>query len=614
MYNDLRLTQGEIGAVETALRAILGSPEFRGSERMGRFLRFAVEHTLRGDPAPLKEYVIGVGVFDRGEDFDPRQDPIVRVEARRLRAKLKQYYETEGRDAPVVIDFPDRGYVPTFRFRRPGPVRRHRKLLLAGAGICLAGITAVAILWPRRSTPPPSIVVLPFLNLSPDPANEYIGDGFTEEITNALSAIPELRVVARTSAFRFKGQTEDVRAIGERLKVQWVLEGSVRKEADRLRVTAQLLDASTRLHAWSHTYDATMAGLFEVQERIADEICGALKIRLSPAANRSLARSRAVKREAYEAYLKGRYFWYRLTPEALRKSISYLSQAVQIDPKYAAAHAALADSYSALPQFELEPPGELLDKCKSAAERALALDSDSPEAHFAVGVARAIADRDPAGAERAFLRALELKPSLTAARQAYAVTCLSATGRHEQAIAEMRRVVADDPVSPTARCLLGQTLGYAGRLEEAVQEAQLSLELEPGLLYASQALAVAYLAKFRRREARTELERTWEAGKSDPYHAGLLGHIYGRLGDRLAAARMLEHLRSRFRSYVPPMEVAGIYNGLGQTDEALRSLEQAHQDRSPLLVWVAIDPRFASLRQHPRFLTLIKRMGLAVRQ
>jgi serine/threonine-protein kinase len=607
------LTRGEIEAVETALRAILGSQAFKGSERMCRFLRLAAEHALQEDRAPLKEYEIGVNVFDRRADFDPRQDTIVRVEARRLRAKLRQYYENEGADPPVVIDFPERGYVPTFRFRRRAPVRRRRKALIAGACICLSGIAAAVILWSPRKTPAPSLVVLPFLNLSPDPANEYIGDGFTEEITNTLSAIPELRVVARTSAFRFKGHSEDVRAIGERLNVGWVLEGSVRKEADRLRVTAQLVDAGTRLHAWSHTYDATMAGLFEVQGRIAGEICGALKIRLSAAANRGLARSRAVKPEAYEAYLKGRYFWHRLTPEALRKSISYLSQAVQIDPKYAAAHAALADSYSSLPQFELEPPGELLDKCKAAAERALALDSDSPEAHFAVGVARAVADRDPAGAERALLRALELKPNLTAARQAYAVTCLSAMGRHEQSISEMRRVVADDPVSATARCLLGQTLGFAGRLEEAVEEAQLSLELEPGFLYASQALGLAYLAKSRYREARRELERTWEAAKGDPYHAGLLGYTCGRLGDKAGAVRMLEQLTSRLRSYVPPVEVAGIHNGLGQTDEALRWLECAYQDRSPMLLWVAVDPRFASLREDPRFLTLTKRMGLAVR-
>ncbi len=585
---------------------------------MCRFLRFVVEHALREDRTPLKEYVIGVSVFDRGEDFDPRQDPIVRVEARRLRTKLKDYYDTEGREDPLVIDFPDRGYAPTFRFRGAKSAGRlslrRRALLLTGVGVCLAGITAGVMLWPRRGAQPPSIVVLPFLNMSPDPVNEYIGDGFTEEITNALSAIPELRVVARTSAFQFKSHTGDVRAIGKRLNVQWVLEGSVRKEGDQLRVTAQLSNAGTQLHAWSQAYEATMAGLLEVQERIAAEICGTLKVRLSPRNNRGRVRFPAVKPEAHEAYLKGRYFWYRLTPEALRKSVFYLNQAVQIDPAYVAAHAALADSYSVLPQFELEPPGELLDRCKSAAERALALDPGSAEAHFAAGVARAIADRDPAGADREFLRALELNPNLTAARQAYAVLCLSPLRRHDQAIKELRRVIADDPVSPVARWALGQTLAAAGHFEEAVRELRTSLELEPDFLFASKALAVAYLATARYGEALTELERTWEAPARDRLHAGLLGYTRARLGDRTGAQRILEQLTSRSRLYVPPMEVAGIYNGLDQKDEALRWLERAYEDRSPMLLWVAVDPRFASLRQHLKFLTLAKRMGLTVPQ
>jgi TolB-like protein len=604
------LTHAEIEAVKTALQAIQGSRAFKDSERMCRFLRFAAEHILRQDPAPLKEYAIGVGVFDRGEDFDPRQDTIVRVEARRLRAKLKQYYESEGKDAPVIVEFPERGYAPTFRFRNNRmSVRRRRQVYVAVAGIVLVTVATAVVLWPRRNNPTRSIVVLPFINLSPDTSNEYIGDGFTEEVTNALAGMPELRVVARTSAFRFRGRGEDVRAIGDELNVRWVLEGSVRKDTDQLRVTVQLVDAKSRMHVWSHAYDANMAGLSNVQQRIAAEVRRSLKVQF-PSASGGQMQARPIKPAAYEAYLKGRYFWYQLTPEALRKSISALNRAIDVEPTYAAAHAALADTYSLLPQLEVEPPGEYLDKCKSAAQRAVALDPDSAEAHFAAGVARAIADRDPAGAEGEFLRALEVKPNLTEARQAYAVLCLSPLARHAQAVEEMRRVIGNDPVSPVARFALGQALAYAGRTVEAVRELRASLELEPEFLPASQAIAIAYLRGSAYQEALLELQHRADAAGSDPYHIGLLGYTYGRVDDRAAAEQMLALLTGRHRSYIPPLEVAAVYNGLGRTDEALRWLENAYRDRSPLLLWVAVDPRFASLRREARFVALTNRMGL----
>lgn len=599
------MTPGERQTIEATLRKLLDSGPFKASPRMARFLTFVVEHTLSENPEPLKEYLIGTEVFDRGDGFDPRQDTIVRVEARRLRAKLREYYEGDGRDDPVAIDLPDRGYAPSFRFRRQDSSRApafNRRVLLGSAVAVAAVVITGLLVWILRDAKPPSIMVLPFQNLSPSPADEYIGEGFTEEITNALAAIPELRV-ARTSALRFKSRAEDVRAIGRLVNAQWVLEGSIRKDGQKLRVIAHLADTDTRLHVWSQAYDAEFAGLIAVQQRIAAEICQALKVRLSPA-NRSLVRSRSVKPEAHEAYLKGRYFWYRFTPEALDKSVFHLNEAVRIDPGYVAAHAALADSYSILPQMELSPPRELLDKAKAAAERALALDADSADAHFAAGVARAVADRDPAGAEREYQRALELNPNLNAARQAYAVTCLSPLSRHDQAIKEMRRVVADDPASPVA------SLVFAGRVDDGIRELQVALDLEPGFLYASQTLAMAYLAKSAYSEARIELERTPDAALTDRYHAGLLGYTCGRLGDTATAERILGQLRAQ--SYVPPMEVAGILNGLGRTEEALQWLERAYQDGSPLLLWVAVDPRFVNLRDNRTFLTLIKRMGLPI--
>ncbi len=365
-------------AVQRSLDKLLASRVFQGSGRMSRFLRFSVEYALRGEPAPLKEYVIGVQVFDRGESFDPRTDTIVRVEARRLRAKLKEYYATEGRHDAVAIELSEKGYRAVFKGRTRRPlerVGRHWKPVLAGALLLAAGLAAWRLALPRR-TASDSIIVLPFANLSGGTENEYLSDGLTEEILSTLAAVPTLRVVARTSAFQFKGRSGDVRKIGKELGVGRILEGSVRREGRRIRVTAQLINVADGLHLWSKIYDREGSSLLEIEQEITRAVVDALRIELRQGG------AETTNPQAHELYLKGRYFWHKMTPEYLQKSMRTLEEAIALDPHYAAAHAGLADAYGYWTNLELEPPGESMAKAAGEAQRALELNPDSAEGHF----------------------------------------------------------------------------------------------------------------------------------------------------------------------------------------------------------------------------------------
>jgi TolB-like protein/Tfp pilus assembly protein PilF len=603
------VTQPSKAAVRQSLDKVLASRGFQGSERMVRFLRLSVEHTLSGEAAPLKEYVIGVEVFDRGDSFDPRTDTIVRVEARRLRAKLKEYYATEGRLDPAVIELAEKGYSAVFRSRAPRPLERlarYWKPALAGGLLLAAGLTAWWLTLPRGTAGADSIVVLPFANLSGGADNEYLSDGLTEEILSTLAAVPTLRVVARTSAFQFKGRTGDVRKIGKDLGVARVLEGGVRREGSRIRVTAQLISVADGLHLWSKIYDREGTSLLEIEEEITRAVVGALRTELRQ------SRPETTSPQAYELYLKGRYFWHKMTPEDLGKSIGFMEQALALDPNYAAAHAGLSDALSASASFESEPPGELFAKAERAARRALELDPDSAEGHFVTATILS-QQWDWKGGEREFRRALDLKPSLAAARAAFAALCLGPQRRYEEAIGQIRRALETDPLSMDVRTFLGQTYVYAGQPDRAIKELRDALELEPRFAFGQETLALAYLEKASYPEALKVLTISSDAANQFPYHLGLLGYTQAKLGNRAQAEGVLKQLESRFKAgpWMPPVEVAGIHNGLGDKELALTWLERACRQRSTQLAFVTDDPRFRNLFSEPRFKAVLACMGLS---
>ena len=325
--------------VRGQLEKILASEAFARADRMSRFLRFVVQETLKGKGAQLKEYLIGVEVFDRESSYDPRIDPVVRGEARRLRTKLMEYYENEGKDDRIRIHLPKGSYAVVFQ---------------ASSNIPAAAQAPTSV----RPTPAgaKSIAVLPFLNLSPNPENEYFSDGLTEEIIHALGKVNGMRVVARTSVFQYKGKAYDIRHIGEQLCVQTVLEGSVRTSGERLRVTAQLVNAGDGYQLWSETYDRSMVDLFAIQEELSGAIVNTLRQYWAVPVELAPVRRPSSNLEAYHLVLKGRFFLRKRTEEGLRRGIEFFEQAIQLDSAYADPYAGLAECFSLLTHKGLEMP------------------------------------------------------------------------------------------------------------------------------------------------------------------------------------------------------------------------------------------------------------------
>ena len=370
-------------SVRTQLRKILSSSTFARSERLARFLTFTVEQTLGGRGENLKEFVIGVEVFDKNEKYDPRMDPIVRVEARRLREKLRKYYETEGHDDALYIDFPTGAYVPLVKTREAAGVSK-----------------------PAATRAENAIAVLPFVNLSSEQENEYFSDGLTEELINALTKVEGLRVVAWSSAFQLKGKARDIRRIAEQLRVRAVLEGSVRRTADRLRITAQLVDTTDGHYLWSETYERAIKDVFSIQDEISSAIVGALRIKLTGSAGRSLITRYTENLQAYHLYLKGRFYWNKRTEEDFYKALGFFEQAIQIDPNYAPAYAGMADSYIMLGEHGSVPALSIMRKARATASRALEIDPSLAEAHVSLGSVAGLYEWNWRESEQHFRRAL----------------------------------------------------------------------------------------------------------------------------------------------------------------------------------------------------------------
>jgi len=599
--------------VQSHLEAVLKSPVFAGSERLRRFLRFLVEQTLKGEGDQLKEYTVGTEVFGRGPDYDPRIDSTVRVHAGKLRDKLREYYLTDGRDASLRIELVKGGYVPAFRLltapapEKAAPARDRRswkKWSVAGALALVAAAIALGAIFKWRGPRPVqtrSLVVLPFLNLSGDATEEYFSDGLTEEITNALARLEGLHVVARTSAFYFKGKSSDVRQIGQTLKVGTVLEGSVRRSGSKLRVVAQLVNAADGYHLWSDTYEREMKDVFAIQDEIAQSIARALKVRLSP------GQRRTPHPQAYEAYLKGRYFWNKRTEEGMQKASEYFQQAIHIDPNYAAAYAGLADSYQNV--NVAAAPLDRLVKAKAAATKALELDDTLAEAHTSLARLKLHVDWDWPGAEREFKRALELNPNYATAHQWYSIY-FSSLERHEEARFEAQRARQLDPLSLAANQSVGFASYAAGRYDQALEEFRKALELDPSFLLTQRFLGYTYVRKRMYPEAIAEFQRARELGDNYMCIFGL-GLAEAASGNRSKALQRISELHELSqRTYVSPLPIAVIYAALGEKDQAFEWLEKAYQERSAFMVLIKVHGFFDNLRSDPRYKDFLRHVGL----
>ena len=455
-----------------------------------------------------------------------------------------------------------------------------------------------------------SIVVLPFANMSSDPENEFFADGITEEIINAFAQIPELRVVARTSAFSFKGKQIDLRTVGESLNVTTVLEGSVRKSGNRLRVTAQLINVANGYHLWSERYDRALKDIFEVQDEISKTIANRLKVTLTGERQEPLVKAGTTNLEAYQLYLKGRFNVNKRTPDGFSESVGYFQQAIEKDPAYAMAYTGLAEAYTQLAFMNVFPPKEMMPKAKAAAVKALGLDGTLADPHVALGYASFGYDWDWVAAEKHFERAYALNPrGLT--YHIYFAMYLTSLGRFEEALALANRAVELDPASPSASHLISVHYFMARNFDRSIQECHRTLEMAPDLFLAYVVLAQSYAGKGMYREAMAEVDKVPAMFRSIPGVAGLRGYVHGLLGERSEAQQIIEQLKAVSKQcYVPGFYIALAYAGLGDNDQAFAWLEKSVEERFVRLAYFAKEPLWDSIRSDPRFVELVRRVGI----
>ncbi|MFN2566009.1 MAG: protein kinase [Gemmatimonadaceae bacterium] len=503
--------------------------------------------------------------------------------------------------------------------------RLGRKAWPRRAALAASALAVLAFVWwMTSSTPPPdiapasqpplrSIAVLPFVNMSADQENEYFSDGMTEELINELAQVEGLRVPSRTSAFRFKGKQQDIRTIADSLGVSAVLEGSVRRAGNRLKVTAQLINAADGYHLWSETYERETRDVFAIQEEIAEAIVRTLKVKLTGADRARLVRQDTPDPEAYNLYLKGRYHWNRRTEEALKTAIPYFEQAIAEDRTFALAHAGLGDSYTLLVRYGALPPREGMPKAKAAALAALAIDSALAEALTTLAYVRLHYDWDRVSAEREFERAVALNPGYATAHQWYA-RYLTAVGRFDDAVRAVRRAQDLDPLSVIITAAVGYAYYFARDYDRAIAQCRKALEFDPNFSRAHYNLGLVYEQKSMFGEAIAEFQRAvaLSGNTPTPLYLAALGHAYARSGRRDDASKVLRELGELSkRRYVPPYHTAVVYVGLGETDRMFEWLKKAYDERSEWLVYLHVEPVFDSLRSNPRFADLVRRIGIA---
>jgi TolB-like protein/Flp pilus assembly protein TadD len=455
-----------------------------------------------------------------------------------------------------------------------------------------------------------SLAVLPFANADGDPDVEYLGEGLAEHLINSLSQNPKLRVIARSVALRYKGPQEDSQRAGRDLNVRAVLTGRVLERDGALNIQVDLIDVENGSQLWGRQYSCRFSDVLGVQREISEAVAEKLGAKATVEHKKRLAKRSTEDTEAYQAYLRGRYYWNRRSEQALRRAVGYFQQAIDKDPGYALAWAGLADCYAAFPGYHVESPRESGPKAKAAAAKALEIDNTLAEAHAAMAVTSMHHDWDWSGAEREFQLAIQLDPNYATSYQWYS-ECLTATGRTEQALASIKRAQQLDPLSPSINTNLGTRLHEAGRYDEAIEQLRKVVEMEPSFAPAHWFLGMPYLQKEMYREAIAEFQRAVQISGGNPAALGRLGYAYAISGNREKAQQSLAELDEvAKRRYVAPIETAGIYAGLADRERALEWLEKAVLDRSRTLIFLKVDHRFDALRNDPRFSSLLRRIGL----
>jgi TolB-like protein/Flp pilus assembly protein TadD len=454
-----------------------------------------------------------------------------------------------------------------------------------------------------------SLAVLPLENLSRDPEQEYFADGMTESLITSLAKISALRVISRTTALKYKGvRDRSAQEIARELGVDCIVEGTVLRSGERVRISAQLINAATDTHLWAEEYERDLRDILALQSEVARAVANEIRVKLTPREQDQLARTRPVNPDAYEAYLKGRYYWDKRRPDAVKKGAEYFKLAIEKDPTYAAAYAGLADSAGAAGFWGFAPPEETYAKAKIAAQKSLQIE-ETAEAHTSLGFALLHYDYDFLGAEKQFQRAIELNWNYATAHQWYA-HCHAYLGRLDQCLEEATQALQLDPLSLIINTTFAGRFWFAREWDRAIEHCHKGLELDPSFAAMRWMLANVYQGKGMYQEAICEREKAIELGAGAPVFTAELGATYAAAGQRDKALEALNQLQELSKQrYVMAYWIALIHTGLKEKDAAFAWLEKAYRERSATLAFAKVDPRLDCLRSDPRFQDLMRRMN-----
>lgn len=551
--------------------------------------------------------------------------------------RLREVLQDSAEQPRYIETLPRKGYrfigplgvaavaIPSGAHQAPSathPETSSKRWPFSAKALTAAGVFALALFGfvlakrvsPGQSSPPHhigSLAVLPLENLSGDPSQEYIADGMTDQLITDLGKLPSLRVISRTSVMQYQNVHKPLPQIARELKVDAVVEGTASRSASQVRITAQLIEAATDRHLWAQSYEGDVRDVLGLQSQVARAIADEIRVNLTPQQQASLKTGKVVDPEAYEDYLKGRYFWNKRTEAGLDKSLEYFQRAIRKDPDYALAYAGLADSYTMLAagEYAVLSPAEAVPKAKAAAEKALQLDNALAEAHSTLGYLKWSFDWDWQRAESEYQQAIALNPSYATAHHWYSIYLVE-VGHFDEAVAEIRKAEALDPLSLIINADDGWILYNARRYDEAIQEVSRALELDPTFASAHWTLGLAYGGKGMSRKAIAEFQKAVKLSGGGTVSLAALGREYAAQGERQKALAILQRLneQSKYR-YVLPDGPAYIYTALGDHDRALELLAQAYSQHTDAMTLLKVEPRFDALRSDPRFMELLRRLS-----
>lgn len=614
-------TAAHAALIRRELEAIFASDAFKGGKRAQEFLQLVVEHALAGRFDDLRERMLGVEMFGRSVDYDTANDAVVRVKASEVRRRLAHYYSGSTVPPKVRIDLPPGTYVPHFSFPSDiltggvqAPARRsetpprnaanNRLLMQVSMGVLIAAGLAAWMFWTVRSRALPvrSIAVLPLSDYSGDPSKEYFADGMTAELTAELAQVSSLRVIARTSTLSYKGTNKTIPQIAKELGVEAVVEGSVELVGDQVRITAQLIDAKTDRSLWARTYDRAMTNVLQLQSDVAQAICSQIRAQITPQEQSHFDRVGTIDPDAVTLYLQGMQQMNQGDPG---KAIVLFQQAIDKAPGYAEAHTELASAFGWEGEAGWMPYSEAFSRQRSEALQAIQLDDSRPEPHLQLAMAALDQSWDWKTAQSELQKALTLGPNSTDTHWAWSNVLLR-LGKAEPALAEANKALELDPVSGRAFMNRAFTQYFTRHYDAALADMQSAAALPHTEIELAFPLGDIYVEKNLYSQAVQEFSQLGDA----PHALGHLGNLYARHGDQKAALALAAKLKEQVpRTGIGRYEIALIYAGLHDNDEAFQWLDLALKARDKGILYIKIDPCLDPLRSDPRFAELLRGAG-----